>query len=48
MAMAKKKTAAKKAHSPKGEYKSAAMKKKHEKMESPRKKAMEKKMGQSS
>ena len=37
-----------KAHSPKGEYKSAADKKKHEAKESPRKKAMEKKMGRSS
>ena len=45
----KKKTITKmKAHSPKGEYKSAAAKKKHEKKESPKMKAMEKKMGRSS
>jgi hypothetical protein len=37
-----------KAHSPKGEYKSVAAKKKHEAKESPRKKAIEKKMGRSS
>jgi len=42
-----KKTASK-MHSPKGEYKSAAAKKKHEAKETPRKKAMEKKMGRSS
>ena len=37
-----------KMHSPKGEYKSAAAKKKHEKKESPKMKAMEKKKGRSS
>jgi hypothetical protein len=42
-----KKTASK-MHSQKGEYKSAAAKKKHEAKETPRKKAMEKKMGRSS
>jgi len=46
--MKKKSTAKMKAHSPKGEYKSAAAKKKHEAKETPRKKAMEKKMGRSS
>lgn len=46
--MKKKTTAKMKAHSPKGEYKSAADKKKHEKKESPKMKAMEKKMGRSS
>jgi len=42
-----KKTASK-MHSPKGEYKSAAAKKKHEKKESPKTKKMEKKIGRSS
>lgn len=37
-----------KAHSPKGEYKSAKAKKMHEKKESPAMKRMEKKMGRSS
>ena len=46
--MKKKSTSKTKAHSPKGEYKSAAAKKKHEKKESPKMKAMEKKMGRSS
>ena len=46
--MKKKATTKMKAHSPKGEYKSAADKKKHEAKESPRKKKMEKKMGRSS
>jgi len=46
--MKKKTTTKTKAHSPKGEYKSAADKKKHEAKESPRKKKMEKKMGRSS
>jgi hypothetical protein len=46
--MKKKSTTKSKAHSPKGEYKSAAEKKKHEKKESPKIKAMEKKMGRSS
>ena len=46
--MKKKTTTKMKAHSPKGEYKSAAAKKKHEKKESPKMKAMEKKMGRSS
>lgn len=47
--MKKKSTTKKsKAHSPKGEYKSAAAKRKHEAKESPRMKAMEKKMGRSS
>jgi hypothetical protein len=45
---AKKTTTKMKAHSLKGEYKSAAAKKKHETKETPRKKAMEKKMGRSS
>ena len=46
--MKKKTTTKMKTHSPKGEYKSAAAKKKHEKKESPKMKAMEKKMGRSS
>ena len=46
--MKKKSTTKTKAHSPKGEYKSAADKKKHEKKESPKTKAMEKKNGRSS
>jgi hypothetical protein len=46
--MKKKTTAKMKAHSPKGEYKSAADKKKHEAKESPKMKAREKKTGRSS
>jgi hypothetical protein len=46
--MKKKTTAKMKAHSPKGEYKSAADKKKHEAKESPKMKAKEKKTGRSS
>lgn len=46
--MKKKSTAKPKAHSPKGEYKSAAAKRKHEAKESPKMKAKEKKMGRSS
>lgn len=46
--MKKKTTTKMKAHSPKGEYKSAAAKKKHEKMEPKKMKMMEKKMGRSS
>lgn len=40
--------AMKKKHSPKGEYKSAAAKRKHEKAESPAKKKMERRKGMSS
>jgi hypothetical protein len=43
--MKKKTTAKMKAHSPKGEYKSAAAKKKHEKAEPKKMKMMEKKKG---
>jgi hypothetical protein len=46
--MKKKSTAKMKSHSPKGEYKSAAAKKKHEAKESPKMKAKEKKTGRSS
>lgn len=46
--MKKKTTTKMKAHSPKGEYKSAAAKKKHEKMEPKKMKMMERKSGRSS
>ena len=46
--MKKKSTAKMKSHSPKGEYKSAAAKKRHEAKESPKMKAKEKRTGRSS
>ena len=46
--MKKKTTTKMKAHSPRGEYKSAAAKKKHEKMEPRKMKMMERKSGRSS